>query len=585
MLDVVTYNAELKSLDWCRTVEKSRNVYNDLKEKHFVDPHKDEDDPEKNNPLSTEDGSTWAIYFENKELQQEIDRDVSRTFPENDFFRSSEIQKLMTDILFVFAKENPNLAYKQGMHEILAPIILVLHRERIEDTANIDSIKDQSCETSKLLNFIMDAQFIESDSYTIFNGIMKKIGLWFVTSISVTDRKLSLDPTDLQNIAKPAISPIITKCRRIQDELLKKHDPELYNSLTNNGIEPQLYLLRWIRILFGREFHMEDSMVVWDAIFSFDQSFGLVDYIAVAMLIFIRSQLIERDFAGCIKRLQKYPPVEDITVLIEHAIAISKSVVYIVKQKKVSAHPSTYSKPSSKLNEGNVQPRMSQTKKASTLNSSPFKNSLAEIKPKSKTLEPTQSRPQVVSPPVQTQFNDEVKVTKTTETIEPSVQNYEPKRRNKPVEKPLGLRAQVHKKNQELVGNQINVLIEYLRKQLTKNPDSKLLNPIIQTIAELKRIRDVMHGLIDGDNVISLIEDEIMNDAMLYIPDAEPTQPKEKMQPQPTKIPTQSEEVPSENKFASKIRELNQEKEEAEAMAADSLSSIFDDPLGLFSEK
>ena len=28
------------------------------------------------------------------------------------------------------------------------------------------------------------------------------------------------------------------------------------------GGQPQLYLLRWLRLLFGREFHLADSMVV-----------------------------------------------------------------------------------------------------------------------------------------------------------------------------------------------------------------------------------------------------------------------------------------------------------------------------------
>ena len=34
------------------------------------------------------------------------------------------------------------------------------------------------------------------------------------------------------------------------------------------GVEPQLFLLRWLRLLFGREFHQEDVLVMWDSLFT-----------------------------------------------------------------------------------------------------------------------------------------------------------------------------------------------------------------------------------------------------------------------------------------------------------------------------
>ena len=30
-------------------------------------------------------------------------------------------------------------------------------------------------------------------------------------------------------------------------------------------------MLRWLRLLFGREFHLSDSMLVWDALFAHGQ--------------------------------------------------------------------------------------------------------------------------------------------------------------------------------------------------------------------------------------------------------------------------------------------------------------------------
>ena len=41
-------------------------------------------------------------------------------------------------------------------------------------------------------------------------------------------------------------------------------------------------------MLFGREFPMQDLLVLWDAIFADGIAFDLVDYVFVAMLLYIR---------------------------------------------------------------------------------------------------------------------------------------------------------------------------------------------------------------------------------------------------------------------------------------------------------
>ena len=45
---------------------------------------------------------------------------------------------------------------------------------------------------------------------------------------------------------------------------------------------------RWVRLLFGREFPLQDLLALWDAIFADGRSLSLVDYIFVAMLQHIR---------------------------------------------------------------------------------------------------------------------------------------------------------------------------------------------------------------------------------------------------------------------------------------------------------
>lgn len=60
-----------------------------------------------------------------------IKQDVVRTFPGIEFFRKPHIQEIMKNILFCYARENPIMCYRQGMHEILAPILFVHHSDQL----------------------------------------------------------------------------------------------------------------------------------------------------------------------------------------------------------------------------------------------------------------------------------------------------------------------------------------------------------------------------------------------------------------------------------------------------------------------
>jgi TBC1 domain family protein 5 len=130
---------------------------------------------------------------------------------------------------------------------------------------------------------------------------------------------------------------------------LQKVDPALRTHLDKVGIEPQLFLLRWLRVLFSREFHLDDAMLIWDAAigtndpsdgddtsFSLDGDIdydnpGVMDFIestAVAMLVFVRVDVLSADdFGSCLRRLQKFPPVEDVLALVERARFASRGKV------------------------------------------------------------------------------------------------------------------------------------------------------------------------------------------------------------------------------------------------------------------
>ena len=128
--------------------------------------------------------------------------------------------------------------------------------------------------------------------------------------------------------APPAVeTPIVTKCNYIHHKLLASRDPQLYAQLENIGILPQLYGLRWVRLACTREFVIENVFILWDAIFAASESFDLLDFICVAMVLFVRQHLLDSDNSMALRRLLKYPPVEDVHVLVEKALRLRDPVV------------------------------------------------------------------------------------------------------------------------------------------------------------------------------------------------------------------------------------------------------------------
>ena len=64
--------------------------------------------------LLTGQQSPWQQFFQNQELQKEINQDIIRTYPDKEFFQRKDTQEMLLRILFIYAKEHPVVCYKQG---------------------------------------------------------------------------------------------------------------------------------------------------------------------------------------------------------------------------------------------------------------------------------------------------------------------------------------------------------------------------------------------------------------------------------------------------------------------------------------
>ncbi|KAM9776144.1 TBC1 domain family member 5 isoform X2 [Syngnathus typhle] len=305
---------------WINKTKELRGHYEKIKETHITNPRKaaGQQDLVVNNPLSQDEGSPWNKFFQDKELKGMIKQDVLRTFPEIRYFQDEDVRTKLTDILFCYARENEQLLYKQGMHELLAPIVFVLHCDH-----QAFQHASETASASEEMKCLLDPLYLEHDAYALFSLLMETAEPWF----SCYEREVRRGKEEMLTsipFARPQDSgpsvAIVTKVNRIQDQLVKKHDVELHMHLNRLEIAPQIYGIRWVRLLFGREFPLQDLLVVWDALFADSITLDLVDYVFVAMLLYIRDAMIASNFQTCLGLLMHYPPIGDINSLLQKAL-------------------------------------------------------------------------------------------------------------------------------------------------------------------------------------------------------------------------------------------------------------------------
>uniref|UniRef100_A0A1I7RUT5 Rab-GAP TBC domain-containing protein n=1 Tax=Bursaphelenchus xylophilus TaxID=6326 RepID=A0A1I7RUT5_BURXY len=322
LLKVLPY----ERLEWRRILADRRRDYSELKRRLNTNPRAEKfgDDPNLNNPLSQKDENPWNQFFIDEGLRDSIRKDVDRTFPELQFFQSQTTKRIMSDILFVYSKQNSHISYRQGMHEILAPILFVIyfdHRsfEHLNEQNALGGFTDFELDTLSCVN---DPDYLEHDAYTLFQQVMFLLeGFYANTDLEEdcdmeTGRKENLVP--FQGPDCPHMhSQLLKRLTQIHEELLPQVDSLLYRHLHSLDISPQLYGIRWLRLLFGREFPLHDLLYLWDVLFADSPILGLCEQVFLALLVQIRHLLLCGDYSSTLQYLMRYPPTADIHIFVQ----------------------------------------------------------------------------------------------------------------------------------------------------------------------------------------------------------------------------------------------------------------------------
>jgi hypothetical protein len=143
--------------------------------------------------------SVWATYYQMADLRAEIQRDLDRLFvdgaPSEQHFFTPPRQQLLLTVLYLWSRLHfPKPSYRQGMHELLAPLLFVLEADAAALRASssdaveagggssTDSSSSSSSNHALLLGLFPDLaasdNALEADCFALFESLMDDMAPW-----------------------------------------------------------------------------------------------------------------------------------------------------------------------------------------------------------------------------------------------------------------------------------------------------------------------------------------------------------------------------------------------------------------------
>ena len=313
---------------------------------------------------------SWNSFFDQGGIKHIISIDIDRTYQDVNLFLENSIKEIEKNVLYIWAKENKSPSYKQGMNDILAVLIYALYPFYFTNTYNkkynneiIENLcNDYENNINEIYDFIHDENEFESDLFFLFSNLMKFIIKFYE----------DLEPNETK-------TKLIKECNEITHEKLKIKDPKLYEHFNKIELDIEIVMQRWLKCLLSREFKLEQIKILWDAILadnSEENVFNLVDYISLAMIVYIRNDLIKKDQNQSFQTLFKYPEIDDPLILINLAIKYRN---YILDPNRITENEEEIEK-DAKNDNNNIKNEKKEEPKINKYDISDFINSSDEEK-------------------------------------------------------------------------------------------------------------------------------------------------------------------------------------------------------------
>lgn len=338
---------------WVETIDNLRKEYK-KKSKTILKTQKFKGDPLSGMAMTNSDNSTWKTYYADNDTKKLINLDLDRTFQELEIFHQAKIKSSLADILFMWNKENLDVGYQQGMNDILAVTFLGLYPCYFKNTKKLgkdEILKISSEQISAIQNaediydFFHDEDELYSDLFYCFTKLMKRGLKELFQTIKGNEKLVDYKKYELfhnqleQDSTDDMQNPLSIRCTLIIKEKLKSIDPDLYQHFKKIGLNCGIFLQRWLKCMFDREFELKDIFIIWDAIFATPDAqngYGLVflDYIAISMILRIRKTLLDSDQNECFTTLFKYPTIENMAELVIFSNNLQIAVEEMISGKR-----------------------------------------------------------------------------------------------------------------------------------------------------------------------------------------------------------------------------------------------------------
>ena len=347
LLNILPYN---EPDSWKSNLEQTRKQYNLklnklLNRNEYIIPFIN---CEEKKGTETYENLLKLIPQEDCDLLALIKLDVDRTFQELDLFKNLKIKEMLCKILYVFSKGIPEPSYCQGMNEILGTLLyaflpsLTLN-DLTDFTFSMDKIGEDNI--NLLYDYITNEEFFEADLYTVYQEVMGRdlTTLYTYNCERYRNKRFNFDYKTMsyEQVLNSEDTELGKRIKKIFYFDLKKIDSQFSNYLIENGLEPNIFLLRWLLCMLDRELNVNNTIWVWDCIFFYEfieftvktvdidkDRFNFLDHLCLSMMINLKKLIMESEDGGSMIMMHflSFPNERNIREIITKATKISQTL-------------------------------------------------------------------------------------------------------------------------------------------------------------------------------------------------------------------------------------------------------------------
>ena len=306
-LDIIPFN---NPSQWNKIISLARESYSKLRDKYITKEIETFIELKRAKDSILYDSYNTILKKEEFDLLNLIKIDVQRTYQEDEIFKLDIVKKKLVTVLYIYAKENLEAGYQQGMGDICGVFLYVLYKEFYLKSGF------EKDELSSLYSLIHSNNvYLEYDLYLIFDKFMRKgIASFFLYNTSkykenilgskCIEEKLNLSLDDIINSNDSELKKRIYILYYIN---FKQFDPKFFD-LLKNYVYPELFMLRWFLCVFTREFKLSQVVLIWDLIIMYEYvethllkkellktHLNFIEGAALSMLIHFKPFIIQKE--------------------------------------------------------------------------------------------------------------------------------------------------------------------------------------------------------------------------------------------------------------------------------------------------